>query len=98
MPDETCRQLLDYVPFLGLISGKQQMATPLFTRLTETAIMSIVAGGLAMYVSVEVIQAELNSVKYSINRLDEKVETKFDKLDTKIEKVRGDVYIPLGKK
>lgn len=106
MPNEHCRQiienidngyrLLDYVPFAALISGKNQMATPLTTRLVETVLMSAVAGGFAMYVSVEVVKTELNSVKSSIVKLDEKVEVKFDQLDNKIEKVRSDLYVPRG--
>jgi hypothetical protein len=103
MPNEHCRQIVesgftlrDYIPFAALISGKAQMATPLTTRLVETVIMSVVAGGFAMYVSVEVVKTELNSVKSGIIKLDEKVEIKFDQLDNKIEKVRGDLYVPRG--
>lgn len=105
MPNEHCRQIIsnsytfvDYIPFIGMmISGKNQMATPLTTRLVETVLMSAVAGGFAMYVSVEVVKTELNSVKSGIVKLDEKVEVKFDQLDNKIEKVRGDLYVPRGK-
>lgn len=107
MPNEHCRQiienidtgykLLDYIPFAALISGKNQMATPLTTRLVETVLMSAVAGGFAMYVSVEVVKTELNSVKSGIVKLDEKVDVKFDQLDNKIERVRGDLYVPRGK-
>lgn len=52
MPNEHCRQIIengytffDYIPFAALISGKNQMATPLTTRLVETVLMSSVAGG-----------------------------------------------------
>ena len=92
--DDNCRHLLDYIPFLGLISGKTQMATPLTTRLVETAIMSAVAGAFATYVGVEIIKVEINVVKNSI----EKLEHKIDHVDNKLEKVRSDLYIPRSAK
>lgn len=93
MPDENCRQLLDYIPFIGLMAGRTEMATPLSTRLFETAIMSAVAGGFATYVGVEVLKADINSIKASI----EKVDAKVDQVDSKIERVRSDLYVPRGK-
>lgn len=92
MPDDSCRHLLDYIPFMGLISGKTQMVTPLTTRLVETAIMSAVAGAFATYVGVEIIKVEINSLKNSIQKVDQKVE----QVDSKLERVRSDLYIPRG--
>lgn len=68
------------------------MATPLTTRLVETAIMSAGAGAFATYVGVEVIKSDINSIKYSIDKIEEKIE----QVDNKLEKVRSDVYIPRG--
>lgn len=94
MPDDNCRQLLDYIPFLGLISGKAPMATPLTTRLFETAIMSAVAGAFATYVGVEIIKVEINSLKTNIQKVEDKVE----QVDHKLERVRSDLYVPRGAK
>lgn len=92
MPDDSCKHLLDYIPFMGLISGKTQMATPLTTRLVETAIMSAVAGAFATYVGVEIIKVEISTLKSSIHKVEEKVE----QVDNKLERVRSDLYIPRG--
>lgn len=94
MPDENCRQLIDYIPFLGLISGKTPMATPLTTRLVETAIMSAVAGAFATYVGVEVLRSDINYIKASISEVKQKV----DEVDNKVERVRSDLYVPLGRR
>lgn len=83
---------MDYIPFLGLISGKSQMATPLTTRLVETAVMSAVAGAFATYVGVEILKNDINSIKTTID----KIEDKIDKVDIKIERVRSDLYVPRG--
>lgn len=93
MPDENCRTLVDYIPFIGLAIGKSTMSAPLITRLTETIVMSMVAGGFAMYVAVETIKTELNQLKLMLH----KVEQKVDSVDVKVEKVRSDLYVPLGK-
>lgn len=92
MPDDNCRHLIEYIPFLGLISGKTQMATPLTTRLVETAIMSAVAGAFATYVGVEIIKTDINGIKVTID----KIEDKIDQVDNKIERVRSDLYVPRG--
>lgn len=92
MPDDNCRHLLDYIPFFGLIASKTQMATPLTTRLVETAIMSAVAGAFATYVGVEVIKNDINVIKVSIDKVDAKV----DQVDNKLERVRSDLYVPRG--
>ena len=92
MPDDNCRHLLDYIPFLGLISGKAQTATPLTTRLVETAVMSAVAGAFATYVGVEILKNDINTIKTTID----KIEDKIDKVDHKIERVRSDLYVPRG--
>lgn len=55
--------LLDYIPFLGLITGKQNMASPLMTRLLETCVMSLVAGGAGMYVSTKVMEVQVAEMK-----------------------------------
>lgn len=93
MPDDNCRHLLDYIPFVGLMAGRSQMATPLSTRLFETAVMSAVAGAFATYVGVEVLKTDINSIKESINKVDAKIE----QVDNKIERVRSDLYVPRGK-
>lgn len=95
MPDESCRQLIEYIPFLGaIISGKNHMATPLTTRLVETAIMSAVAGAFATYIGVEVLKSDINYIKASITEVKQKV----DEVDNKVERVRADLYVPLGKR
>ncbi len=93
MPDENCRQLIDYIPFIGLAIGNRSMSTPLITRLSETIIMSVIAGGFAMYISVETIKTELTQLKLMIHSLESKV----DAVDHKVEKVRADLYVPIGK-
>ena len=92
MPDDNCRHLLDYIPFLGLISGKSQMDAPLTTRLVETAVMSAVAGAFATYVGVEILKNDINTIKTTID----KIEDKIDAVDLKIERVRSDLYVPRG--
>jgi outer membrane murein-binding lipoprotein Lpp len=93
MPDDNCRHLLEYIPFLGLMTGKTQMATPLTTRLVETAIMSAVAGGFAVYVGVEVLKSDINYIKASI----QEVNLKVDKLENNLDRVKSDLYVPRGK-
>lgn len=92
MPDQDCHSLLSYIPFLGLIAKDPKIQSPVSVRLVETAIMSVVAGGFAMYISVEVIKTEMTSLKESIHKVDVKV----DQVDNKIERVRSDLYVPRG--
>lgn len=94
MPDENCRHLLDYIPFMGLVAGRPHMATPLTTRLFETAIMSAVAGAFATYIGVEVLKSDIQYIKQSISEVKQKV----DEVDNKVERVRSDLYVPLGRK
>lgn len=89
---EKYRPLLDFIPFIGLMVNKHTISTPIFTRLLETAIMSAVAGAFATYVGVELLKSDVANLKEAIRQVDSKV----DHLDEKIERVRGDVYVPRG--
>lgn len=92
MPDEKCHQFAQYLPFVGLAMGTDTSKSPMITRMLEAAIMSAVAGGFALYVSVEVIKGELNNIA---NRV-EAVAIQVEKVDQKVERVRNDLYIPRG--
>jgi len=91
MPDEKCNSFVQYIPFMGLIMGKVGQ-TPLFARLAEAAVMSLVAGALAMYVGVEVLKVQIQSIESQIEQVDRKV----DSVDKKVEKIKDDLYIPRG--
>lgn len=82
----------EYVPFLGLAAGRPIGSTPIFARMAETAIMSIVAGGVGIYVGVEVIKNDLAYLKQGVNETN----TKIEKLETKVEQIRHDLYVPRG--
>lgn len=85
-------QWADYVPFLGLAAGKPIGSTPMFTRMVETAIMSIVAGAVGLYVGVEVIKNDMQYLKSGVAE----VNTKVEKLESKVEQIRHDLYVPRG--
>jgi hypothetical protein len=92
MPDEHCRTLIDVIPFLGLAMAKGTPNSPLMTRLIETAIMSVIAGGFATYLGVKLLEQEMTGIKGSIVRIEASVE----KIDNKLERVRSDIYVPRG--
>lgn len=98
MPDQNCHSLMQYIPFIGLIANNPNVKTPFGTKMAETAIMSVVAGGFALYVSVEVIKSELTAIKVSMEKRFDNIEIKVEQVDSKVERVRGDLYIPRGKK
>jgi flagellar capping protein FliD len=93
MPDEKCNSFLSAIPFIGLALGHES-ASPLITRLAETAIMSLVAGGFAMYIATEKIQWEIASIKQhdvqninkTLEKIDRKVDQNFQQLDKKIDR------------
>lgn len=89
MPDDKCNSFAQYVPFVGLMMGKVGQ-TPMFARLAEAAVMSLVAGAFALYVGVEVIKVEIRNIEYQIQQVDKKVES----VDSKVEKIKSDLYIP----
>ena len=82
----------EYIPFLGMTAGKPIGTTPLMTRLIETAIMSIVAGAVGIYVGVEVIKNDLLYLKQGVTETNVKIE----KLEEKVEQIRADLYVPRG--
>lgn len=93
MPDDNCRHFIDYIPFIGLMTNGTKPPTPLTTRLFETAVMSAVAGGFATYIGVELLKADMNYIKASI----QEVNVKVDKLENSLDRVKADVYVPRGK-
>ena len=84
----------EYLPFVSLVAGKPIGTTPIFARMVETAIMSIVAGAVGVYVGVEVIKNDLQYLKTGVSE----VNTKVEKLENKVEQIRADLYIPRGKR
>lgn len=78
-----------YIPFMSLMAGNPQN-TPLITKMIETAVMSVVAGAVGVYVGVEVIKNDLTYLKAGISETNQKVE----KLDEKVEQLRRDLYVP----
>lgn len=83
----------EFIPFLGLAAGKPIGSTPMLTRMIETAIMSIIAGAVGVYVGVEVIKNDLQYLKSGVAEVNHKVE----KLENKVEQIRADLYVPRGK-
>tara|TARA_R110000803_G_scaffold210829_1_gene284079 strand:- start:22209 stop:22484 length:276 start_codon:yes stop_codon:yes gene_type:complete len=90
MPDEKCHHFINYLPFVGLTMNNMDVKSPFITRMLEAAIMSVVAGGFAMYVSVAIIKTELEQVRNSVTAVAVQVEL----VNRKIEKVRDDLYVP----
>lgn len=82
----------EYMPFIGLMAGKPIGSTPIFTRMIETAIMSVVAGAVGIYVGVEVIKNDLAYLKAGVSETNAKIE----KLEAKVEQIRSDLYVPRG--
>lgn len=80
----------EYLPFISLMAGHPAGSSPLFTRIVETAIMSIVAGAVGIYVGVEVIKNDLLYIKDGIRATNVKV----DQVDAKVEQIRRDLYVP----
>lgn len=84
----------EYMPFVGLAAGKPIGSTPIITRMVETAIMSVVAGAVGIYVGVEVIKNDLQYLKQGVTETNVKIE----KLEAKVEQIRSDLYVPRGGK
>jgi type III secretory pathway component EscU len=86
MPDENCRNLLQFIPFVGLVTGSS-MSTPLTTRLLETAIMSAVSIGLATYVVLKQLEVKFQNME---NQL-----TEFKReMKDEVKEIRRDLYVP----
>lgn len=83
-------QWAETVPFIGLMAGQPIDSTPFVTRLLETAIMSIVAAAVGIYVGVEVIKSDIAYLKQGVSEVNIKVE----KVETKVEQLRHDLYVP----
>jgi outer membrane murein-binding lipoprotein Lpp len=82
----------EQLPFVALAMGKVER--PLYTKLFETAIMSVVAGAVGVYVGVEVIKNDLTYLKAGVTETNHKIE----KLEEKVEQIRSDLYVPRGAK
>lgn len=85
------REFMDYLPFFSLMTGRPP-ATPFITRLIETAVMSVVAGAVGVYVGVEVIKNDLIYIKQGQTEINHKIE----QVDSKVEQLRRDLYVPRG--
>tara|TARA_R110000822_G_C15338773_1_gene495885 strand:- start:12202 stop:12477 length:276 start_codon:yes stop_codon:yes gene_type:complete len=90
MPDDKCHHFINYLPFVGLTMNNMDVKSPFITRMFEAAIMSAVAGGFAMYVSVAIIKTEIDQLRVSVFA----VATQVEQVNRKIEKVRDDLYVP----
>ena len=90
MPDDKCYNFINYLPFVGLTMDNMDVKSPFITRMLEAAIMSVVAGGFAMYVSVAIIKTEIDQLRISVTM----VATQLEQVNHKIEKVRDDLYVP----
>tara|TARA_R110000803_G_scaffold4054_9_gene13928 strand:- start:4217 stop:4492 length:276 start_codon:yes stop_codon:yes gene_type:complete len=90
MPDEKCHHFINYLPFVGLNMSNMDVKSPFITRMLEAAIMSAVAGGFAMYISVAIIKTEIDQLRVGMSAVSAQVEV----VNKKIEKVRDDLYVP----
>ena len=77
-------------PFVALAMGRVER--PLATKLIETAVMSIIAGAVGVYVGIEVIKNDLQYLKQAVTETNVKIEH----VDTKVEQLRRDLYVPRG--
>jgi hypothetical protein len=61
------------VPFAALMATNPPKNRPLLTRIIEQTLVGIIAGGIgvavAMYVSVKVIESNLETINEKINRM-----------------------------
>lgn len=87
---DSVRQLMNVLPFMTMAVKDQP--TPVVTRFIEVGIMAVAAAFAGVYVSVPLIQKDIEVINRSITRVDNKV----DKVDNKVEKLREDLYAPKG--
>ena len=84
------RHAVDYIPFVGLITRDPVKTSPLFTRLAETAIMSVAAAGMSVYITVTEIKVQMNDLSTHVAE----VQSSVQRVDDKVEKMRSDLYAP----
>ena len=84
---EKLNDFLQVIPFVSLFAAGEcdKISTPLATRMIETAIMSAVAAGIGMYVTTQITSERIRQL-----------EKKIDRIETQVERVRSDLYIPRG--
>jgi hypothetical protein len=91
VPDENCRNLLQFIPFVGLMTGGS-MSTPLTTRLLETFIMSAVSIGLATYVVLKQLEVKFQNMEIQLTEM--KDEVKEIRRDLYVPRANQELYIP----
>jgi len=97
MPDEHCRtalqEIVRHLPFIGLAVGKVG-ESPLSTRLVETAIMSVVAGGFATYINVRMMEEKLIQLNRNIEESATETKEKIAEVKQEVRQIRTDIYAP----
>lgn len=85
MPNEHCRHFIDFVPFLGMMTGGVQN-TPLVTRLSEAAIIAAVSTGIALFAGVKVVESEVDNTKTQLNQIEANIERNMGRMERTIER------------
>lgn len=85
---------LHYMPFIGLLVTQKSTiidakTSPMITRLIETAIMAVIAGGLAIYVSIPQMKDHIDRLKVG----QDKIETKLDEKAVQIQAIDRQVIV-----
>ena len=91
LSDKTA-EILNYIPFVSLVVSNKP--SPMSTKLVEMAIMAAISAGFSIYLAVPIIQKDIEVLNVNVKEVDKKVET----VDLKVEKIRSDLYRPVGGK
>ena len=81
---------LNIIPFM-LTAGQTQKLS--VQRITEAVIIAGITAGVVMYTTQQVIAERLEGVRKDVQRVEQKVNI----VDTKVERIRDDLYIPVNK-
>lgn len=87
-----------YIPFLSLAFGQEGEHSPMITRLIEAAIIAAVSTGGSLYITVQVLSSQFESLSGQVEKLDDKVERYHRDTTEDIRSMRRDLYIPRGTK
>lgn len=80
---------MHYIPFF-LTTGQSQKLS--IQRITEAVIIAGITAGVVMYAVQQVLSERLEWVRRDVQRVEQKVNA----VDNKVERIRDDLYLPIG--
>lgn len=90
MLDKDPSNWLNLIPFM-LHTGQTQKLS--MQRIAEAVIIAGITAGVVMYSTQQVIAERLEGVRKDVQRVEQKVNV----VDTKVERIRDDLYAPVTK-